>query len=117
MDNKEYSAGLGELRAVRDELKPLERELAQLQAKVDKLREHRAEKIRQLGEYEKATADRLATSAGLAVIDIVALMPSLGPQSAPEAPADPHATGNRHRRSARRSGGRRADQGIGCGTG
>ncbi|MEU2391909.1 Mucin-19 [Streptomyces sp. NPDC007369] len=88
MDNKEYSAGLSELRAVRDELRPLERELAQLQAKVDKLRERRGAKIRQLGTYEKATSDRIATAAGLAVIDIVALVPSLAPQGAPEAPAE-----------------------------
>ncbi|WP_331719678.1 Mucin-19 [Streptomyces virginiae] len=92
MDNKEYSAGLTELRAVRDELKPLERELAQLQAKVGKLRERRAEKIRELGGYAKATSDRIATAAGLGVIDIVALAPSLAPQSAPEAPAEPPAT-------------------------
>ncbi|MEV8536184.1 Mucin-19 [Streptomyces sp. NPDC051211] len=88
MDNKKYSAGLSELRAVRDELKPLERELAQLQAKVGKLRDRRAEKIRQLGVYEKATSDRIATAAGLAVIDIVALVPSLAPQGAPEAPVE-----------------------------
>ncbi|MCY0946313.1 Mucin-19 [Streptomyces antarcticus] len=92
MDTKKYSAGLSELRAVRDELKPLERELGQLQAKVDKLREHRAEKVRELSGYEKATADRLATSAGLAVIDIVTLAPSLAPQGAPEASAGSTAT-------------------------
>ncbi|MFD6113840.1 Mucin-19 [Streptomyces yangpuensis] len=89
MDNKEYSAGLSELRAVRDELKPLERELVQLQAKVGKLHDRRAEQIRQLGGYAKATSDRIATAAGLSVIDIVALVPSLAPQSAPEAPAQP----------------------------
>lgn len=89
MDNKEYSSGLSELRAVRDELRPLERELAQLQAKVGRLHERRAEQIRQLGGYAKATSDRIATAAGLSVIDIVALVPSLGPQGAPEAPAEP----------------------------
>ncbi|WP_329449114.1 Mucin-19 (plasmid) [Streptomyces sp. NBC_01426] len=93
MDNKDYSAGLGELRAVRDELKPLERELTQLQAKVAKLRDRRAEKIRELGRYAKATSDRIATAAGLGVIDIVALVPSLAPQAAPGAPAAPSVTG------------------------
>ncbi|MFG2667627.1 Mucin-19 [Streptomyces sp. NPDC048387] len=92
MDSKKYSAGLGELRAVRDELKPLERELTQLQAKIGKLHGSRAEKIRQLGEYAKATSDRIATAAGLSVIDIVALVPSLAPQSASEAPAEPPVT-------------------------
>ncbi|MEY2229710.1 Mucin-19 [Streptomyces sp. BF23-19] len=92
MDNKEYSAGLTELRAVRDELKPLERELAQLQAKVGKLHDSRAEKIRQLGEYAKATSDRIATAAGLSVIDIVALVPSLAPQGAPGASGEPPVT-------------------------
>ncbi|WP_030387961.1 hypothetical protein [Streptomyces sp. NRRL S-241] len=92
MDNKEYSAGLSELRAVRDELKPLERELVQLQAKVGKLHDRRAEQIRQLGRYAKATSDRIATAAGLSVIDIVALVPSLAPQGAPEGPAEPPVT-------------------------
>ncbi|MGO4459937.1 Mucin-19 [Streptomyces sp. M-16] len=92
MNSKEFSTGLAELRAVRDELKPLERELTQLQAKIGKLHDSRAEKIRQLGEYAKATSDRIATAAGLSVIDIVALVPSLAPQSASEAPAGPPAT-------------------------
>ncbi|MFG2298476.1 Mucin-19 [Streptomyces sp. NPDC048603] len=92
MNSKEFSTGLGELRAVRDELKPLERELTQLQARIGKLHDSRAEKIRQLGEYAKATSDRIATAAGLSVIDIVALVPSLAPQSASEAPAGPPAT-------------------------
>ncbi|MFZ3475864.1 hypothetical protein ACODT3_41475 [Streptomyces sp. 4.24] len=96
MDSKEFSTGLAELRAVRDELKPLERELMQLQAKVGKLHDSRAEKIRQLGGYAKATSDRIATAAGLGVIDIVALVPSLAPQAAPEAPEEPSVTGNRH---------------------
>ncbi|MEU2454785.1 Mucin-19 [Streptomyces sp. NPDC012765] len=92
MDNKEFSAGLAELRAVRDELKPLERELTQLQAKVGKLHDSRAEKIRELGGYTKATSDRIATAAGLSVIDIVALVPSLAPQGTSEGPAEPSVT-------------------------
>ncbi|MFJ4879962.1 Mucin-19 [Streptomyces sp. NPDC088745] len=93
MDSKEFSTGLTELRAVRDELKPLERELTQLQAKIGKLHANRAEKIRRLGAYTKATSDRIATAAGLSVIDIVALVPSLAPQSAPEGPVKPSVTG------------------------
>ncbi|MFG2878805.1 Mucin-19 [Streptomyces sp. NPDC048337] len=89
MNSKEFSTGLAELRAVRDELKPLERELTQLQAKIGKLHGSRAEKIRQLGEYEKATSDRIATAAGLSVIDIVALVPFLAPQSASARPVEP----------------------------
>ncbi|MFE9481216.1 Mucin-19 [Streptomyces spororaveus] len=89
MDSKEFSTGLAELRAVRDELKPLERELAQLQAKVGKLHDRRAEQIRRLGGYAKATSDRIATAAGLSVIDIVALAPSLAPQGALQASAEP----------------------------
>ncbi|MBT2406858.1 MULTISPECIES: Mucin-19 [unclassified Streptomyces] len=92
MNSKEFSTGLAELRAVRDELKPLERELTQLQAKVAKLRERRDEKVQQLGGYAKATSDRIATAAGLSVIDIVTLVPSLAPQGAPEAPAEPPVT-------------------------
>ncbi|MET9611049.1 hypothetical protein ABZZ17_39240 [Streptomyces sp. NPDC006512] len=43
MNSKEFSTGLAELRTVRDELKPLQRKLFRLQAKVNKLRERRAE--------------------------------------------------------------------------
>ncbi|MFD9517948.1 hypothetical protein [Streptomyces sp. NPDC059979] len=89
MDAKAFTAGLTELRAVRDELRPLERNLAKLQRQVDKLHERRDEMVRELGAFEKATADRLATSAGLSVIDVVELMPSLGPQGTPEAPTEP----------------------------
>ncbi|WP_331736832.1 Mucin-19 (plasmid) [Streptomyces canus] len=91
MDAKSYNAGLAELRELRDEIRPLERQLKKLLADRDK-------KIAALGEYEKARADRLATSAGLSVIDVVALVPRLGPQTstsepesdtaAPEATAD-----------------------------
>ncbi|WP_331732154.1 hypothetical protein OG592_41245 (plasmid) [Streptomyces avidinii] len=92
MDAKAFTAGLTELRAVRDELKPLERDLAKLQRQVDKLHERRDKMVQTLGAFEKATADRLATSAGLSVIDIVTLSPSLGPQGASEAPAEPPVT-------------------------
>ncbi|WP_351233247.1 Mucin-19 [Streptomyces sp. NPDC002133] len=80
MDSKAYNAGLAELREVRDEIKPLERQLAKLHAERDK-------RVVELGAYEKAKADRLATSAGLSVIDVVALVPSLGPQGLASEPA------------------------------
>lgn len=83
---KNYQDGLAALRGVRDEMKPLERQLAKIQTELDKLRVQRDEKVRSLGTYEKAKADRLATSAGLSVIDVVALAPSLGPQGPTESP-------------------------------
>lgn len=92
MDSKTYSAGLVELRTVRDGIKPLERQLAKIESELGKLRSVRDEKICELGAYEKAKADRLATSAGLSVIDIVALVPSLGPQGPADGPADPAPT-------------------------
>ncbi|MEV8563393.1 hypothetical protein AB0478_44805 [Streptomyces sp. NPDC051917] len=80
MDAKSYNDGLADLRKLRDEIKPLERQLRKLQADRDK-------KIAALGAYEKAKADRLATSAGLSVIDVVALVPRLGPQALAGKPA------------------------------
>ncbi|MFI6658113.1 Mucin-19 [Streptomyces sp. NPDC050523] len=80
MDAKTYNDGLADLRELRDQMRPLERELKKLQAARDK-------KIAALGSYEKAKADRLATSAGLSVIDIVALVPHLGPQAPASGPA------------------------------
>ncbi|WP_328665874.1 hypothetical protein OG905_02195 [Streptomyces sp. NBC_00322] len=53
-----------------------------------KLRTERDKKVIELGAYEKAKADRLATSAGLSVIDVVALVPSLGPQGPASAPGE-----------------------------
>lgn len=79
MDAKTYNDGLADLRELRDEIKPLERRLKKLQADRDK-------KIAALGAYEKAKADRLATSAGLSVIDVVALVPRLGPQTPASGP-------------------------------
>ncbi|OEJ21567.1 Mucin-19 [Streptomyces agglomeratus] len=93
MDSKTYTEGLAELRGVRDEIKPRERQLAKLQAELDKLRAQRDEKVRALGAYQKAKSDRLATSAGLSVIDVVALVPSLGPQAPVSAPAESPVTG------------------------
>ncbi|THA28241.1 Mucin-19 [Streptomyces sp. RKND-216] len=90
MNSKDFTAGLRDLRGLRDDIKELRRELAQLEADRDK-------QIAVLGGYEKAKADRIAPAAGLSVADVVALVPSLGPQkpatapptaSAGEAPAD-----------------------------
>ncbi|MFD3922872.1 Mucin-19 [Streptomyces sp. NPDC058595] len=88
MDSRTYTAGLAELRTVRDQIKPLDKQLAKLQAERDKLRHARDEKIQELSAYGNAKADRLATSAGLSVIDIVTLAPSLGPQSPAEGSVD-----------------------------
>ncbi|WP_323181433.1 Mucin-19 [Streptomyces sp. NBC_00154] len=85
---KAYQDGLAELRGVRDEMKPLERQLTKIQADLGKLRTQRDEKIRALGAYEKAKADRLATSAGVSVIDVVTLVPSLGPQAPASTPEE-----------------------------
>ncbi|MGW0556750.1 hypothetical protein ACWDZ6_21540 [Streptomyces sp. NPDC002926] len=93
MDSKAYTASLAELREVREEIKPRERQLAKIQGELDKLRAERDEKVRALGAYEKAKADRLATSAGVSVIDVVALVPSLGPQKPSSALGEPSSTG------------------------
>ncbi|MFD3728778.1 hypothetical protein [Streptomyces sp. NPDC058671] len=93
MDSKAYSGGLAELRGLRDEIKPLQRDLAKLQAELAKLESRRDQRIVALGAFEKAKADRIATSAGVSVIDVVALVPSLGPQGAPSGPVDAPAAG------------------------
>lgn len=85
MDSKAYSAGLAKLREVRDQIKPLERQLA-------KLHTEREKRVIELGAYEKAKADRIATAAGVSVIDVVALAPSLGPQEPASAPVEPSPT-------------------------
>lgn len=102
MDSKAYSAGLAELRVRRDRIKKLERDLAiELSA--------RDKQIVALGAFEKAKADRLATSAGLSVIDVVTLVPRLGPQAPASAPATGAATTEP---TADRSGAEMAAQAI-----
>ncbi|MBP5880781.1 Mucin-19 [Streptomyces caniscabiei] len=81
MDTKEFTAGLAGLRGVRDEIKAVRKELAQLEADRDK-------RIVALGAYEKAKADRIAPAAGLSVVDVVALVPHLGPKQPEPRPAD-----------------------------
>ncbi|MGW0647335.1 Mucin-19 [Streptomyces umbrinus] len=85
MDAKGYSAGRAELRELRDGIKPLEQKLAKLRAVRDK-------KIAELGGYEKAKADHLATSAGLSVIDVVALVPRLAPETPVSGPVSAPST-------------------------
>ncbi|MFJ6354889.1 Mucin-19 [Streptomyces sp. NPDC092046] len=92
MDSKAYSGGLAELRGLRDEIRPLLRDVAKLKADLAKLESRRDQRIVDLGAFEKAKADRIATSAGVSVIDVVALVPSLGPQGAPCAPETDSAT-------------------------
>ncbi|MFE7111127.1 hypothetical protein ACFU98_42780 [Streptomyces sp. NPDC057575] len=84
---KGYQECLAALRAVRDEIKPLERQLAKVQAELGKLRAARDQKVQELGQFGKAKADRLATSAGT--------LP--GPSEPASAPAEPPVTGFRHR--------------------
>jgi hypothetical protein len=79
MTSKDFTAGLRELRGVRDEIKTVRRELEQLEADRDK-------QVVALGGYEKAKADRLAPAAGLSVADVVALVPALGPQTSVTGP-------------------------------
>ncbi|MFG2825167.1 Mucin-19 [Kitasatospora sp. NPDC048365] len=79
MDSKAYNQGLAELRAKRDDIASLRKELAQLEADRDR-------RIQALAAYPKANADRLAPAAGLSVGQIVALAPALAPDTAPTAP-------------------------------
>ncbi|MFH8736843.1 hypothetical protein [Streptomyces sp. NPDC017964] len=92
ISSKAYTEGLTELRGVRDEIKPLERQLAKVQAELGKLQARRDQKIVELGVFEKAKADRLATAAGVSVIDVVALVPSLRPQEPASAPVESPST-------------------------
>ncbi|MEU8708678.1 Mucin-19 [Streptomyces sp. NPDC048565] len=86
---QDYQKGLAELREIRDAIKPLQRQLEKLENDLGKLRARRDERVRTLAGYEQAKAERLATSAGVSVIDIVALAPSLGPQEPSGAPVAP----------------------------
>lgn len=92
MDAKAYAAGLGELRAVRDDIKKLETRLAKLRADRDRW-------VKALAGHDKARADRIAPAAGLSVADVAALAPSLGAQRPATAPNDaaaaPSATSDR----------------------
>jgi hypothetical protein len=89
MNSRDFTAGLAELRVLRDEVRRVERELAKLTAARDK-------QVRALAGYEKATAERLAPAAGLSIADVVALAPALAPdgpeQAAPDVATTPAPT-------------------------
>ncbi|GCD40369.1 hypothetical protein [Streptomyces paromomycinus] len=96
MDAKAYNAALGELRAVRDEIKKTRAALAKLEADRDK-------RIAQLVGHDKAKAERIAPAAGLSLAEVVALAPELAPdhlsgpagppKPAPQAPVEGPASG------------------------
>ncbi|MES9524118.1 hypothetical protein [Streptomyces capoamus] len=74
MDAQSYNAALSELRTVRDAIKRARTELSRLEGDRDK-------RITQLATYDKAKAERIAPAAGLSVADVVAVAPSLAPDS------------------------------------
>ncbi|MFG2994529.1 hypothetical protein ACGFZK_35410 [Streptomyces sp. NPDC048257] len=80
MDAKTYTAALGELRVLRDDIKKAQAALARLEAERDK-------KITALAEYEKAKAERIAPAAGLSLAEVVALVPALAPATLAAEPA------------------------------
>ncbi|WKX74058.1 hypothetical protein [Streptomyces sp. XD-27] len=74
MDAASYTAALADLRAARDEIKKTRAALAKLEAQRDK-------QIKVLAECEKAKAERIAPAAGLSMAEVVALAPSLAPDT------------------------------------
>ncbi|MFG3285316.1 hypothetical protein [Streptomyces sp. NPDC048111] len=85
MDAKTYTAALGELRTLRDDIK-------KAQAAVAKLEAERAKRIAALAAHGKAKAERIAPAAGLSLAEVVALVPALAPDAlsatAPPAPQE-----------------------------
>ncbi|MFE0630848.1 hypothetical protein ACFW3D_28300 [Streptomyces sp. NPDC058864] len=73
MDSKTYTAALGELRTLRDEIKKAQAALTKLTAARDK-------QITAMAGYDKAKAERIAPAAGLSVADVVAIAPALAPE-------------------------------------
>ncbi|MET8768437.1 MULTISPECIES: hypothetical protein [unclassified Streptomyces] len=84
-----YSDGLKELRSLRDEVTEAVKARDRAQRALDKAITARDKKVKQLGAYEQAKAERIAPAAGLSVKDVVDLVPALGPQPAAAAPATP----------------------------
>ncbi|WP_405419353.1 hypothetical protein [Streptomyces erythrochromogenes] len=84
MDAKTYTAALGELRVLRDDIKKAQTALARLEAERDK-------KITMLADYEKAKAERIAPAAGLSLAEVVSRVPALAPATltADAAPTEP----------------------------
>jgi hypothetical protein len=74
MDAQSYSTALADLRTVRDQIKKTRAALAKQETDRDKL-------IVRVASYERAKAERIAPAAGLGVADVVALVPSLAPDS------------------------------------
>ncbi|MFF3565731.1 hypothetical protein ACFYXS_37460 [Streptomyces sp. NPDC002574] len=104
MDSKTYTAALGELRALRDEIKKAQAALARLTAARDK-------QITALAGHDKAKAERIAPAAGLSVADVVAIAPTLAPDglATPDAAPGPTAPAP--------APGPQTDTGAGAGTG
>ncbi|MEU7244908.1 hypothetical protein ACI2L4_35115 [Streptomyces sparsogenes] len=74
MDAKTYSAALSELRTLRDEIKRAKAALAKLEAARDK-------HITAMAAYPKAKAERIGPAAGLSLAEVVAIAPTLAPES------------------------------------
>ena len=85
MDAKAYSAGLVELRTVRDEIKKARAALTKLTADRDR-------RVKALAGHGKANADRIAPAAGLSVSEVAVLAPSLR-HSAPAPASDSASAG------------------------
>ncbi|MFF9981183.1 hypothetical protein [Streptomyces erythrochromogenes] len=89
MDAKTYTAALGELRVLRDDIKKAQAALARLETERDK-------KITMLASYEKAKAERIAPAAGLSLAEVVSRVPALAPatlsaEATPTKPEQPAA--------------------------
>ncbi|MCZ4120285.1 hypothetical protein O3X23_12980 [Streptomyces sp. H39-S7] len=97
MDAKAYTAGIKELRGVRNDLVAVTKELAALQRHADQLAAVRDKLIVDLSGYGKAKDDRIATAAGLSISEVTAIAPSLavtssGPAASPgDEPSQPPA--------------------------
>ncbi|MDG5808572.1 hypothetical protein P9869_39195 [Streptomyces ossamyceticus] len=86
MDAQSYNAALTELRTVRDKIKKVRADLAKLEADRD-------QRITQLAAHDKAKVERIAPAAGVSLADIVALAPTLAPETLAAAPAQSPAPG------------------------
>ncbi|MGA6160855.1 hypothetical protein ACPEIC_47020 [Stenotrophomonas sp. NPDC087984] len=82
MDAKIYNAALSELRTLRDEIKRAKTALAKLEAERDK-------HITAMAAYTKAKAERIGPAAGLSLAEVVAIAPTLAPESLTTSPEQP----------------------------
>ncbi|MET7938071.1 hypothetical protein [Streptomyces sp. NPDC005322] len=87
MDAKTYNAALSELRALRDEIK-------RARTALDKLETERDKHIAAMATYAKAKAERIGPAAGLSLLEVVAIVPTLAPESltAPPEQTEPTTT-------------------------